>query len=172
MLSGRYGPHVRDIYGYRSESGKRTRYDETPAPTPNLRKKDPLQNVTQSISQGHFSDAAEKLFAVRIDHPRAKLSQQQLRELAEGLVGVEDYEEAESILEEYIERHPDDANWACLRLAAIQLQINGQPRAALQTLKHVHRESLTDSEKQIGRKLSTVAKEQIRAGVQDRQPEW
>ena len=177
VLSGNYGPHVRDRYGYRKKEGNKT-HDEGPEPkrepkvTENKTRLSKLDEVNKLIDEGDFIEAAEELFSHRIKHPRAKLDEEHLQELCMGLVAERQFEDAEPLLEEYIEQYSDDANWACIRLAAIQLQHNGQPRAAYRTLQQVNRELLTDREKDLGRKLSQAAKKQIEAGVEDKEHEF
>lgn len=172
VLSGNYGPHVRDIYGYRNEKGRRTKYDERPEDKPKKKKKSKLAKINELIDAGEYLTAAEDLFSLKITQPRAKLDEDQHRELGMGLVGAKFFEEAEAVLEDYIDEYPETANWACLRLAAVQFQENGQPRAAMRTLKKVNRAALTKKERETGRKLSRLAKQQIDAGVEDRETEW
>lgn len=172
VMSGNYGPHVRDIYGYKNEKGKKTKYDEKPADKPKKKKKSKLQEINDQIDKAEYLAAAEGLFFLRVNQPRVKLSEEQLKELGLGLVAARHFEEAESILEEYIQRHPDAANWACIRLAAIQLQENQQPRACMRTLRSIDRSSLSPAELETGKKLSRVAKQQIASGVKDREAEW
>jgi membrane associated rhomboid family serine protease len=172
VLSGNYGPHVRDIYGYKNEQGKKTKYDEKPANKPKKKKKSKLEEINAQIDKAEYLTAAEGLFFLRVSQPRVKLSEEQLKELGLGLVAARDFEEAESILEEYIQRHPDSANWACIRLAAIQLQENQQPRACMRTLRGVVKSSLRPGELETCKKLAKLAKQQIASGVEDRQAEW
>lgn len=172
VMSGNYGPHVRDIYGYKNEKGKKTKYDEKPADEPKKKKKSKLQEINDQIDKAEYLAAAEGLFFLRVNQPRVKLSEEQLKELGLGLVAARHFEEAESILEEYIQRHPDAANWARIRLAAIQLQENQQPRACMRTLRSIDRSSLSPAELETGKKLSRVAKQQIASGVEDREAEW
>lgn len=171
VLSGNYGPHVRDIYGYRNEKGKKTKYSHQDEPK-SKQKKSRVEKISDLVGEGDYVTAAEELFSLRMADPRARVPEKDLRTLGQGLVSEKDFEEAEPVLEDYIEAYPKKANWAVLRLAAIQLQVNQQPRASLETLRQINRETLTDKERAMGKKLSRTAKEQIQAGVEDRESEW
>jgi len=170
VLSGNYGPYVRDLYGFRTP-GKKNKYSkkgQSKAP----RKRSRIQKIGDLIDNEEFLTAAEELFNLRVSQPRSKLSEQHLRELGTGLVSARFHEEAEVVLEEYLEKHPDTSNWACMRLAAIQLQENGQPNAAYETLKGIVKEGLTDAELNTARRIAAAARQQIDAGVEDRAPDW
>ncbi|MFK7821239.1 MAG: rhomboid family intramembrane serine protease, partial [Planctomycetaceae bacterium] len=173
VLSGNYGPHVRDVYGYRTEQGKKTKYSHpTVEEEDRPKKRTRLQKVNDLIDDGDYLTAYEEFFSVRINKPDATLPAEQFKELGMGLVADEYFDEAEAVLEDYIDEHPDSANWACLRLAAIQLQNNGQPRASYKTVRRVNKSTLSDKERDMARKIAKAAKKQIDAGIKDREPEW
>ncbi len=170
VLSGNYGPYVRDLYGFRTP-GKTNKYSKKGG-AKDPRKRSRIQKIGDLIENEEFLTAAEELFNLRVSQPRSKLSEQHLRELGTGLVSARFLEEAEVVLEEYIEKYPGTSNWACMRLAAIQLQENGQPNAAYETLKGIAKEGLTDAELKTARRIAAAARQQIDAGVEDRAPDW
>lgn len=177
VLSGNYGSHVRDVYGYRTEKGKKTKFSHPdefqrePEPVEKT-KKTGFEVITKLIRKGDYFEAYEELFSHKIDNPRAVLEADDMKELGLGLMADECFEEAEAILDDYIDAYPDSANWAIIRLAAIQLQQNVQPRAALATVKLVNRKTLTDKERSMAKKVAKAAKQQIEAGVEDQESEW
>ena len=174
VMSGNYGPHVRDIYGYRNEQGKKTKYShpEEDHEASKPKKRTRLQKVNDLISEGDYITAYEEFFSVRINKPDACLDEEHFKDLGMGLVADEYFDEAEAVLEDYIDAYPDSANWAYLRLAAIQLQQNGQPRASYKTVRRVNKSTLTDKERDMAKKIAKAAKKQIDDGVVDRESEW
>ena len=81
-------------------------------------------------------------------------------------------DDAEMYLEEYIERYPDDCTWARLRMAHLLLTHHRQPNAALQMLKRVRLSQLSEDQQRSAKKIAGEAKKQVKAGIQDAEPEW
>ena len=95
-----------------------------------------------------------------------------LKKLAVGLLRANMPEDAEIYLEEYVERFPDDCSWARVRLAHLLVALHKRPAASLAMLKKVRLSELADEQKVNARKIAAIAKKQVKAGVQDAEPQW
>lgn len=68
-----------------------------------------------------------------------------LQSLSDGLFKLKQWDETAPLLEEFIERFPDRADAARIKLAAICCEVQNRPRAALKLLDQVDIEDLPDS---------------------------
>lgn len=176
VMSGKYGRFADDNWGLASHGNVTKIYKDVPLPEDEeevrgRKSKGALSNVNQFIDSGDFLSAADELFTLRIDHPDLCPSAERTKKLALGLLQAHAYDEAEIWLQEFIDRFPDQNVWARIRMAQL-LQKRQRPRAALQTLKGISLEGASDQLKALAKKIVTTAKEQVRNGVQDAEPEW
>lgn len=176
VMSGHYGPHVRDIYGFENPNGRRTKYSHLEVPTDEDKPKKPkrtrLKKVAELIEQGGYAAAAEDLIEYEMKARKGSLPRQHHKVLAKGLLAEDGESEIiESVLESYLTKYEQDSSWAQLRIAALQLERNRQPRASLETLEDVELSELTDEELKLCKAIGKAAKKQIAAGVED-QSDW
>lgn len=174
VLSGNYGPYVRDMYGNRIDPRDRSK---TKAPQPEVtragggrskpksaraRKQSTrarrLAAIAVAIEEQDFLSAWDDLYNLRLRFPDAELEQADLRELAYGLMREKHWEDASECLQEYIECYPDSANGPRLNLANIRLKVNHDPQGALDALRAVDTDSLTESQQVAFGKLMQATK--------------
>lgn len=179
VLSGKYGRFADDNWALGAHGNVAKVYGELPVPEDEegggrRRKgtKGPLAQVNQLIDEGDFLTASEELFNLRLDDSTLFPAAERAKKLIMGLLQAQGFDEAEGLLEDYIERYPDQNSWARIRLAQLLLKERQRPRAALQALKGLSLEGLSDQLKALAKKIAAGAKEQVRSGVQDAEPEW
>lgn len=135
-------------------------------------KKSLLRRVNELVDSNQFIEAAEIMFDVRMKDSNAALKQSRLKKLALGLIQANMPDEAEMHLEEFVERFPEECDWARIRLAQISLVVNKRPRAAIGYLQGIKLSQLSASQTNLAKKLAATAKKQIREGVEDAEMEW
>ncbi len=131
-----------------------------------------LQRIRSLIDSGHVLEASEALLSLRLRSSDAALSETHLKRLANGLIRANAVDESEIALEEYVERFPDSAAWARLKLAQILLVERAQPNAAMQSLKLIRLSQLPEDQQMLAKKVATEAKRQVRSGIVDAEHEW
>lgn len=72
------------------------------------------------------------------------LNPQLLRSLGNGLYQSGDYQNAAAVYSSLLDCDPDTGPTVSLKLAAILLEVNSRPKAALRVLKDVNRDELSD----------------------------
>ena len=77
-----------------------------------------------------------------------------------------------NLLEGYVDRFPDDAHWARVRLAHALLKRHKCPGAALRQLKQVRLSQLSHELEVLAKNVVRAAKAQVKAGVEDAEREW
>lgn len=130
-----------------------------------------MQKIYDLIDAGDVITASERLLDLRMQDD-TPLNRQHLKRLANGLLKAEMPDDAEIYLEEYVEVYPESASWARLKLAQRLLTEHKRPRAMLAMLKGVRLSELAPEQQDLARKLVVAGKKQIRAGVEDAEPEW
>lgn len=130
-----------------------------------------LKKIHKLIDAGDVMTASEKLMDLRMQDD-SPLAQKYLKRLATGLLKAEMTDDAEIYLEEYVEHYPESSAWARVRLAQILLTVRKRPRAALTILKKVRLSQLSTEQQQLAKKLVASAKQKIKAGVEDAEPDW
>lgn len=171
VLSGDYGSSRRDMYGYRRIDDERA-IAKNRSTAETEAKKTKLEQIQDLIQDEEYSAASQAMLVLETSYPDKRLPPFDHARLAIGLMVHERYEEAEVHLESFIEANPENSAWATARLAAIQLQVNRQPRAAIQSLKLADSTALTAAEREICDGLTRRAKAQIEAGIEDLEPDW
>lgn len=131
-----------------------------------------FEKINALIDSADFITASEKMFDLRLKDSTSLLSQKRLKTLAVGLLKANMPDDGEMYVEEYLERFPDQCSWARVRMAQLQLTHHRQPRAALLSLKKVRLSELSSSMQTLAKKIASAAKQQVRAGVEDAEPEW
>ncbi len=131
-----------------------------------------LGKINELIDAADFITASEHMFDLRMQDHSSKLTGQRLKKMGQGLLRAEMPDEAEMYLEEYIERFPEEAAWARVRIAQLLLTHHKRPSAALATLKQVRLSQLTSEMQTLAKKIASAAKKQVKAGVEDAEPEW
>ena len=97
--------------------------------------------------------------------PEESLSQDQAGKLIACLYKASAWREVVPLLEDFVERYPDDANQSRIRLAFVLLDIQKRPRAALKTVSGIDRKKLTRKEFSLLKSLSKSARALIEEGV-------
>ncbi|MDG1896469.1 MAG: rhomboid family intramembrane serine protease [Fuerstiella sp.] len=131
-----------------------------------------LTKINEMIDCGDFIGASEAMLTLSIEDSDSQFNESRLKKLAVGLLRANMPDEAEIYLEEYVERFPDNAAWARVRLAQVLLVHHKRPSAAMAELKQVRLSQLTEDQQRAAKKMAAAAKKQIRAGVQDAEAEW
>jgi TolA-binding protein len=124
------------------------------------------------IDSGDFLTAADELMSLRMEHEDLCPNADRTKKLATGLLRAEAWDQAEIWLQEFIDRYPDDCAWARISMAQLVLTQFRRPRAAIEYLRAIKAEELNDAQKQRVRRIAGVAREQIRHGVEDEEPQW
>ncbi len=124
------------------------------------------------IDCGDFIGASEEMLTHQLQDSDSQFNESRLKKLAIGLLRANMPDDAEIYLEEYVERFPDAAAWARVRLAQVLLVHHKRPSAALAELKQVRLSQLSEDQRTAAKKMAAAAKKQIKAGVLDAEPEW
>ena len=130
-----------------------------------------LETVNGLIDSGQYLEASDRLVDLNLQQERP-LDERRLGTLAKGLLRSDMHEEAEVLLEEYVDRFPDDAHWARVRLAHALLKRHKCPGAALRQLKQVRLSQLSHELEVLAKNVVRAAKAQVKAGGEDAEREW
>ncbi len=131
-----------------------------------------LNRINEMIDCGDFIGASEEMLTHQLQDSDSQFNESRLKKLAIGLLRANMPDDAEIYLEEYVERFPDAAAWARVRLAQGLLVHHKRPSAALAELKQVRLSQLSEDQRTAAKKMAAAAKKQIKAGVLDAEPEW
>lgn len=166
VMSGHYGPYARDKYGNRISKDEKETADRKQKEKYGLVKstkpkappidKDMLA-IGELIDDGAFEEASDEFWALRVSR-NVHFTKPRLSQLISGLVEQECWEDATSLMDEYIERFPDTAVKMQLQLARVQLVKTGEPRESLQTLKAIDRAKLSEKQTVMFKKLIKAVK--------------
>lgn len=188
VLSGKYGRFAEKDWGLGTHGRPEKVYgdlpipeaaddpsDETASRTRTARKaksQKALSQVNQLIDQNDYLTAADELFDLRLQDETICPDIERTRRLAMGLLQAQAFDEAELWLQEFIDRFPEENPLARIRMAQLLLTVRHRPHTALQYLKQLPAETLPEQLRALAKKIAATAKEQIRNGVQDAEPEW
>jgi hypothetical protein len=131
-----------------------------------------MKRVNRLIDDGDVLTAAEELMSMRLHETNICPDEARTKKLATGLLQAQAYDDAEIWLQEYIDNYPDDNAWARIRMSQLLLTQLRRPMAALQTLKGLSLAGVDQNLQNLAKKIVRTAKEQIRNGIQDEEPEW
>ena len=131
-----------------------------------------MKQVNALIDSGDVLTAAEELMNMRLHETAICPDEARMKMLAMGLLQAQAFDDAEIWLQEFIDHYPNDNAWARIRMAQLLLTQSKRPAAALKMLKGLSLEGMHDQLQTLAKKIVRTAKEQIRSGVQDEEPEW
>ena len=182
VLSGKYGRFAEDDWALGLHANVGRIYGDLPLPTASEDDfagrsstsggaSASMKRVNGLIDRGDVITAAEELMNLRLNSTESP-DEPRTRKLAMGLLQAQAFDEAEIWLEEYIEQYPEDNSWARIRMAQLLLTQLKRPRAALEILRGMSLEGLSEQLKSLAKKIVRAAKEQIRKGIEDEEPEW
>ena len=188
VMSGKYGRFAEEDWALGAHGRPAKVYGDVPVPeasddaeseTANRassarRKKHQaaISQIDQLIDSGDFLTAADELFTLRMQDETICPNSERTRKLAVGLLQAQAFDEAELWLQEFIDRYPEQNAWARVRMAQLLLTQRQRPNAAVQQLKGLKAEDLTEQLRTLAKKIAAAAKEQIRNGVKDAESEW
>lgn len=179
VLSGKYGREADPTIAVGSHADPTLMFghsdvavkDDLPDDSRAARMSKAMKQICELIDAGDVMTATERIYELRMQDD-SPLPEPRLRKLCLGLLRADMYDDAEIYMEEYIETYDERAAWARIRLAQLLLQQRRRPAAALAQLKQVRRSELTAEQAELGRKVGAAARRQIKAGVQDAEPDW
>ena len=185
VLSGNYGRFAEEGWAVGGHSPTGKTYGELPLPTGTeeptneastaIRAQqvcDEMKQVNALIDSGDVFTAAEILMTMRLHVTDIYPNESRMRALAMGLLQAQAFDDAEIWLQEYIDLYPEDNAWARIRMAQLLLIHFKRPAAALLTLKGLSLADVNEKMQALAKKVVRTAKEQIRNGVPDEEPEW
>ncbi len=185
VLSGKYGRFAEENWALGSPSITGKVYGELPLPTgtdvnvtdasPAIRIRktsSAMKQVNALIDSGDVLTAADELMTMRLRETDICPDEARMKRLAMGLLQAQAFDDAEIWLQEYIDLYPEDNAWARIRMAQLLLSQLRRPHAALQTLKGLSLAAVNEQLQTVAKKSVRAAKEQVRSGVQDEEPEW
>ena len=185
VLSGKYGRFAEENWALGSPSITGKVYGELPLPTgtdvnvtdasPAIRIRktsSAMKQVNALIDSGDVLTAADELMTMRLRETDICPDEARMKRLAMGLLQAQAFDDAEIWLQEYIDLYPEDNAWARIRMAQLLLSQLRRPHAALQTLKGLSLAAVDEQLQTLAKKIERAAKEQVRSGVQDEEPEW
>ena len=185
VLSGKYGRFAEQDWAIGGHSPTGKTYGELPLPTGTEESANGAATVTRSkktstamkqvnalIDSGDVLTAAEVLMTMRLHETDICPDEARLRMLAMGLLQAQAFDDAEIWLQEYMDHYPEDNAWARIRMAQLLLTQFKRPTASLLTLKGLSLEGVNGQMQTLAKKIVRTAKEQIRSGIQDEEPEW
>ncbi|RLT02483.1 MAG: rhomboid family intramembrane serine protease [Planctomycetota bacterium] len=185
VLSGNYGRFAEEGWAVGGHSPTGKTYGELPLPTGTeeptneastaIRAQqvcDEMKQVNALIDSGDVFTAAEILMTMRLHVTDIYPNESRMRALAMGLLQAQAFDDAEIWLQEYLDRYPEQNAWARIRMAQLLLIHFKRPAAALLTLKGLSLADVNEKMQALAKKVVRTAKEQIRNGVPDEEPEW
>ena len=185
VLSGKYGRFAEKDWAIGGHSPTGKTYGELPLPTGIEESANGAATVTRAkktstamkqvnalIDSGDVLTAAEVLMTMRLHETDICPDEARLRMLAMGLLQAQAFDDAEIWLQEYLDHFPEDNAWARIRMAQLLLTQFKRPTASLLTLKGLSLEGVNGQMQTLAKKIVRTAKEQIRSGIQDEEPEW
>ena len=131
-----------------------------------------MEAIVAAIKSGDVMTASEELLNLRMEDAEAKVSREMLKKLAIGLLKADMPEDAEIYLEEFIDRYPEEASWARVRLAQLFVTVQKRPSEALALLKKVRLSQLGEEQTLLARKIGAAARKLVNAGIEDEEPSW
>ena len=185
VLSGKYGRFAEKDWALGGYSPTGKTYSDVPLPagateddreaasTTRARKESSaMKRVNALIDGGDVLTAAEELMSMRLHETNICPDEARTKKLAMGLLQAQAYDDAEIWLQEYIDTYPGNNAWARIRISQLLLTQLRRPTAALQTLKGLSLEGIDQNLQNLAKKIVRTAKEQVRSGIQDEEPEW
>lgn len=185
VLSGKYGRFAEPDWAIGGHSPTGKTYGELPIPTgievsadgastaTRARKiSSTMKHVNALIDSGDVLTAAEELMTMRLHETNVCPDEARTKTLAMGLLQAQAFDDAEVWLQEYLDHYPEDNAWARIRMAQLLLTQFRRPTASLLTLKGLPLEGVNGQLQTLAKKIVRTAKEQIRNGVEDEEPEW
>jgi hypothetical protein len=169
VWSGNYGRYADSNTTVSSDVAVKDDLPDDSRPKRNYKR---LKKINEMIDSGDFIGASEEMLTHQMQDSDSQFDESRLKRLAIGLLRANMPDDAEIYLEEYVERFPDAAMWARVRLAQVLLVHHKRPSAALVELKQVRLSQLTEEQRTTAKKMAVVAKKQIKAGVLDAELEW
>ncbi len=140
-----------------------------PAPSPDLstRRTTPsqLERIRYLLASGRPHAALNEYRIMRQKNADRRLGERDLRALIEGLGRLRAWTDAVPLLEEFVERFPDRSPQMRMRLAAIYLEQQRRPRAALKLIEHLDERELPERFRPHVRSLIRRARRLIDEGV-------
>lgn len=123
------------------------------------------RKLLRYIAEGKPQAAINALRQFQHTQPAFRLDRQPLRNLAQGLIDHEQWNDAVALLEEYLERFDHQSDAIRLQLALILLQKQRRPRAAQHVLKEIDPQQLSTKLRRRLSQAEQTAREMIDSGV-------
>lgn len=182
VMKGTYGTRTDDeLYAYRTTvrsdepRKKRRRTEAPPEPDDDDDVIDPdkeaavkakvLRRLRQLLEDGKPSAAFNEYLRFKHVNSQWQLDQQDLQNLANGLYRAHRWSESVPLLEEYVERFPENAHQFRLKLAGVAIEVQRRPRYALRILDEIPRKGLGRNLNQHRKKMERIARRMIDEGV-------
>ena len=168
VWSGKYGPWVRDKYGYRIDPNEKQESVNLDEPVEKKRRKkgpsksnraSKLTEIAGLVEADDFQAASDALYNLRRRDADAVPDEETLKKLAVGLARSQMCDEAIPLMEDYIGAYPESATAMQLRLAGVHLTLDDR-RSAMDVLRAVDREGLSEKQKATFKKLVQSARGQ------------
>ena len=115
----------------------------------------------------HFDEAFIEYLDQKSQSDDFQLDQEELRLLANGLFKAQVAPEAADLLEEYLERFPNDADRPRVKLAVLNVRFLQRPTYALKLLAKVEPGKLAEDYREIYYKTARYAQQMIADGMVD-----
>ncbi len=185
VMSGKYGRFAEKDWALGGYSPTGKTYSDMPLPEATEESRDNsvsstrrkkvsggMKKVQALIDAGDVLTAAEELMTMRLHETNICPDEARTKKLAIGLLQAQAFDDAEIWLQEYIDNYPENNAWARIRMSQLLLTHLKRPTAALQTLKGLSLAGVDQNLQNLAKKIVRTAKEQVRSGVQDEEPEW
>ncbi len=186
VLSGKYGRFAEPDWALGAHGNPNSYLKEIPVPDGSdepeamlgnksaraKKNRKELTRVNQLIDSGDILTAVDELMTLRFQDSDICPNAERIRKLATGLLKAHAFDEAEIWLQEFIDRFPEENGWARVRMAQLLLTERQRPSAALNQLKGLLTEGLNEPLQALVKKIAKSAKDQVRDGVKDTEPEW
>jgi tetratricopeptide (TPR) repeat protein len=124
--------------------------------------------IKELIEQDEFSKAAKEYEAEKTKDPTFEVDEADLKRLGDSLFQAKAAQQAAPLLEEYIQRFPDQADKQRIKLAVLFVKFLQRPVAALKLLAKVDQEELADDYLKVFRKVAKEAQKMVANGSTDR----
>ena len=141
-----------------------------PPPIPASRKKihSPSKaSITERILANDYSLAMADYHQLKASDPQFELAEEDLRRLSNGLFKSKETNDAASLLNEYIDRFPKQADPQRVKLSVLYVKYLRRPTAALKLLVKVNKNELPADYRPVYRQAVVEAQRMIADGITD-----
>lgn len=128
-------------------------------------KRDSVERIRRLLTESKATAALAEYRSLKHFHPDWSLEEPELRALVNALFRAKAYHDAIPLMDDYIDRYPEQSDRIRLRRAGLALQVEQRPRLALRLVEPISKGDLTAPDVALLKKIHLTAKQLIERGV-------